>query len=132
MRSLMQVGAAVVMVALMASCRSIEVDSTEWLAVERDVERTWAWASGNPDEDPIDREISKTLELALKSRGLKQVPPTKASFLVSFKSKVQTDIRALDPYWSYHAAEQYEMGHIKVELLNPANGIPVWTGEAAS
>ena len=116
---------------LTAGCASVR---TEGQPPPLSALATWAWKSVDhaalphvaPDGTGL--LVHEALEQELGALGLREVPATEASMLVSFHVWVETRVRTNDPYFSLYAAEQVELGTVSIDLTDPRTGALAWRG----
>ncbi len=92
----------------------------------------WAWArTGSPDSEPLVAEVRVAIKEQLLGRGLRQVTRKEAEFLIDHELSVRTEVRTRDPFFGLDPVEQYEIGTLTIQVLEPSTNAPIWTGKAS-
>ena len=116
---------------LLAACAGIEVRSqpSPELSTADFSGYCFGEAEQLPDwDEELDRSVRAAIAAELAALGGRAVAESDASVVVIYKSDVQLQDRTNDPYVAQYAAEQFEIGTLALDVVNPASGERLWHG----
>lgn len=123
----LRAAAGLAVVALLASCTSIQVSSSHGQPNSIEEVETYAWLAPPADESAhlseeqalkLRAEIDRSLEL----HGLEQVTPEQASVLVTYRTEIEVEQRFNDLDLDFYERETFEIGKLTIELLDAQRG----------
>jgi len=122
----------VLLLAALAACSTVDVDTDFDPGADFSAFATYAWIPATPsaefDQSVIDR-IEAAVDAGLAEKGLRKAPEKEqADVLVSQYVTVQEKVQVVDPYFAYGQYQSYEEGTLLLELLDAASGKLVWRG----
>ncbi len=127
-------GSLLVLALLLPGCAGIRVDSWEQIDSPEFVAETWAWAPSPPEGAPATvSEVHRLIQNELAARGIVQVGKDDADVWVSHSLRVETQVRDAGCCCEdFFPREQYEVGTLRIDVVSPRSGLPIWSGSGES